>query len=449
MKITVLNGSPKGTLSVSYHHMLFLEKHFKEATFEYAHIGKRIKTYEGLILDQLVEQMIDSDLIIWLYPVYTFTVPYQMMTFINRLMKHPNKHMLEGKKVTQFSTSKHFYDITAYNYVKEVSISLNMNHLSGMTADMNEMITEKGRYKMIAFFDQLKDSVENHLDFRTTPFPKVSLKDFDYGALPEPDKEPGKILVVYNGQDYSTNVKNMISAFENLCKYEVHRLDISNVKIQGGCLGCLKCAFVGTCVYRDEFEEIYQNKIMDADVLIYASDIENHYIHQDFKLIDDRAFYNGHRVNVQSKASGYLLNGSLLHEPNLKQIIEARAEVGHMVYLSPVTTYEDDVLIQIKRLCHEVEYFIENRPYPKNSFLEVGGMKVFRDLVYEMRSMMIDDHVYYKKNKLYDYPKPRRILNFFMTLGVKWIRHPKRFKKISPKLNEYMLARYKKIIEEK
>lgn len=449
MKIIVLNGSPKGSASVSYHHMLFLEKHFKNVQFEYVQVAKRIKTFEREVLDQLVNQMIDSDLIVWLYPVYTFTVPYQMMSFINRLMKHSKAHLLKGKKVTQFSTSKHFYDITAYNYVKEICMTLEMNHLSGMTADMNEMLTEKGRYKMVAFFDQLSDSVDNHLDFAMKPLSKVSLEDFDYHAFPEPDKSPSKILVVYNGEDYSTNVKNMINAFENLSKYQVHRFDISNTNIRGGCMGCLKCVFIGTCVYRDEFEDIYQNKIMDADVLIYASDIENHYIHEDFKLIDDRAFYNGHRVNVSSKAIGYLLNGSLNHEPNLKQILEAKAEVGHMVYLTPVTTYEENVLVQIKRLCHEVEYFIEKKPYPKNSFLEVGGMKVFRDLVYEMRSMMIDDHVYYKKHKLYDYPKPRRFMHFFMTLGVKWIRHPKRFKKIAPKLNDYMLTRYKKIIEEK
>ena len=449
MKIIVLNGSPKGNQSVTHQHILFLEKHFKNASFQYVHIGKRIKTIKDDILDQLVDDIVESDLILWIYPVYTFCVPYQLMTFINRLTKHKRISELKHKHTTQFSTSKHFFDVTASDYLKELCQSLEMNYLSGMMADMDEMLSENGRYRMISFLDQIVDQVEKHLLY---PFPrehKISLYDFDYKTVPEPEKKSASIIVIYNGEVYSETLRQMILAFENLCEYEVHRLDTSNMHIQGGCLGCLSCTFTGHCVYKDGFEEMYREKIMKADILVYASDVENHYMNEDFKMMDDRAFFNGHRVNVESKAIGYLLNGALSYERNLRTILEARASVGHMVYLEPVTTEQDDILNQIKRLSYDITYFMEKRPYSKNSFYESGGMKIFRDLVFEMQALMHEDHIYYKKNNLYDYPKRKYIKNFFMTQMFKWMSHPKRFKKMGSQINKNMLQRYEQVLEDK
>ncbi|MCH4887628.1 hypothetical protein EZV73_08590 [Acidaminobacter sp. JC074] len=449
MKIIVLNGSPKGNQSVTHQHILFLEKHFKNAEFKHVHIGKRLKTMKDEVLDQVLEDMISSDLIVWTYPVYTFCVPYQLMAFINRLSKHKDVCLLKGKHTTQFSTSKHFYDVTASDYIREICHMFEMNYLSGMMADMEEMLTEKGRYHMISFFDQVTDQVEKHLLYPLPREHRISLYDFDYKPVPEPEPKSGNILIVYNGQAYSETIRQMILAFENLCEYEVHRLDTSNIHIQGPCMGCLDCTFTGHCIYRDGFEKIYREKIMKADVLVYASDIENHYMNEDFKLMDDRAFFNGHRVNLESKAVTYLLNGGLTYERNLKTLIEARASVGHMVYIEPVTTEYEDILGQIKRLVYDVSYFMEKRPYAKASFYESGGMKIFRDLVYEMRALMHEDHAYYKKNNLYDYPKPDYIKNFFLMQSFKWMSSPKRFHKMKDQMNKKMLERYKEILEEK
>ncbi|MBI9015166.1 MAG: NAD(P)H-dependent oxidoreductase [Clostridiales bacterium] len=448
MKILVLNGSPKGDMGVSYHHVLFLEKHYKSITFEYIHIGKMIKTYHDELLGELIETMSAYDCVMWAYPVYTFSVPYQLMLFMNRLQSHPKKQLLKDVYTVQLSTSKHFFDITAYNYMKTQLKDLEMIHIEGLMADMDEMLKEPGRHKMIGFMDQVLFTIQQHFTYPNTKQIVQELYHFKYSQVPEPDKLPSKILVVYNGKSYSETLKHMISAFENLCSYEVHRLDISNINIQGGCLGCLKCTFIGHCIYRDEFEEMYQKKILDADVLVYASDIKNHYLHEDFKLIDDRAFYNGHRVNTDNKATCYLLTGHYNHEHNLRHIIEARAHVGHMALFEPVTNESDDIIKQIKRLCEEVEYFMEKKPMPKTSFYGIGGMKVFRDLIFNMRSLMIDDHDYYKTNGLYDFPKKHYFKHFFIRLGIQLISSPKRFKKYAPKMNKAMLARYKKVVDD-
>ena len=55
-----------------------------------------------------------------------------------------------------------------------------------------------------------------------------------------------------------------------------------------------------------------------------------------------------------------------------------------------------------------------------DSFLGVGGHKIFRDEIYgHIRGVWQADHRYYKKNKLYNFPPKQsglRIMNFFILL---------------------------------
>ena len=46
MKFLVINGSPKGSYSVTLHTTLFLQKKFKEHEFDTLHIGQQIKYFE-------------------------------------------------------------------------------------------------------------------------------------------------------------------------------------------------------------------------------------------------------------------------------------------------------------------------------------------------------------------------------------------------------------------
>ena len=44
---------------------------------------------------------------------------------------------------------------------------------------------------------------------------------------------------------------------------------------------------------------------------------------------------------------------------------------------------------------------------PRN-FYGVGGMKVFRDLIWLMQGMMKTDHKFYKAHGQYDFPSPKQ-----------------------------------------
>jgi len=187
--------------------------------------------------------------------------------------------------------------------------------------------------------------------------------------------------------------------------------------------------------------------VADADVIIYASDIKHHWFHSDFKLFSDRTFYNGHRIKMTGKAVGYLLAGPLRSENNLRTIIEASSDVSELYLLDVVTNEDENILEKIQHMVYQTEYFMKHRPSPRQSFYGVGGMKVFRDVVYKYRGMMYLDHTYYKKNGFYDYPKKTRIKQFFIHLGMLYMSKPKHFEKYSVKLNETMIKNYQDQIE--
>lgn len=442
----MLNGSPKGKKSITYHHALFLEKHFKACTFEYEHIGLLYKKLnQDTYVEEIVSKIREADAVIFAYPVYTFSVPYQLMLFVEKLYDYKDSF---DTYAIQLSTSKHFYDVTAYDYMARCLEDIGFKHINGHMADMNDLLEDHGRKQLVSFFTKAEFEMKN----KVTPAKKyIPIKDMtvDYIHHPRGNKEklPSKILVIYNGADYSDNLMQMINAFENIVSYEIHRLDLSNIKNKGGCIGCLKCAFSGHCIYKDDFEVIHRDKFQNSDIIIYASDIKNHWLHSDFKYLHDRAFYNGHRVDMGDKAIGYLIAGNLKQEHNLKMVLEARASVGHMHLLDIVTNEDEYILDHIERLSNQVDFFIRKRPLSGDSFYGIGGMKIFRDLVYSMRSVMLKDHQYYKKNKLYDFPKNRYVLNFFMTLGMKILTRPKFFNRYSVRMDQYIIQKYEQVID--
>ena len=111
MNILVLNGSPKGSNSITLQTVLYLQKRWPAHTFEVLHVGARIKALEK-DFSAALEAIARADVLLFSYPVYTFIAPCQLHRFIE-LLKASGAEV-SGKFTTQLSTSKHFYDITAH-----------------------------------------------------------------------------------------------------------------------------------------------------------------------------------------------------------------------------------------------------------------------------------------------------------------------------------------------
>ena len=152
MKILVLNASPKGENSTTVHTVLYLQALHPEHAFTIVPVGQRIKSYEKDFAP-LRTELEQAELILFSYPVYTFIAPYQLHRLIE-LIKADGVD-LSGKFASQITTSKHFYDVTAHRYVEENCFDLGMKVVRGLSADMDDLLTDQGQRDARDFFDQL------------------------------------------------------------------------------------------------------------------------------------------------------------------------------------------------------------------------------------------------------------------------------------------------------
>ena len=326
MNILVLNASPKGKQSTTVHTALYLEALHPEHTFTFVPVGQRMKSYEK-DFTPLRKELEKAELILFSYPVYTFIAPYQL----HRLMEliKADGVDLSGKFASQITTSKHFYDVTAHRYVEENCCDLGMKVVRGLSADMEDLLTEQGQRDARDFFEQLMFSCEHGL-FVTPPVRAPHHETEVYSqTLPSVPKSGEKdVVIVTNCAPGDENLRNMIADFRAALPFESRVVNLRDFPFDGGCLGCFGCAVTGKCVYKDGFDEFLRTRIQNADAFVYAFTISDHYTHSSFKCYDDRQFCNGHRTVTHGTPIAYLISGDYRYESNLRMIVEARSEVG-------------------------------------------------------------------------------------------------------------------------
>ena len=253
------------------------------------------------------------------------------------------------------------------------------------------------------------------------------------------------IVIVTDLSAKNDRLTAMISRFRNLLPCESRLIDLAEFPFAGGCLGCFKCATDGTCVYKDGFDSFLREQIQQTDAIIYAFSIKDHSMGALFKQYDDRQFCNGHRTVTMGKPVGYLIDGHLSAEPNLSTLIEARAEVGGN-HLAGIATNETDAEHNIDRLAGELIYSIVRHYEQPRNFYGVGGLKIFRDLIYLMQGLMREDHRFYKQNGFYDdFPQKHRGRILAMYAIGKMMTSRNLSKKLSGKVTEGMLLPYQKV----
>jgi multimeric flavodoxin WrbA len=210
----------------------------------------------------------------------------------------------------------------------------------------------------------------------------------------------------------------------------------------GGCIGCFNCAASGKCIYKDGFDSFLRDNIQTGNAIIVAFSIKDHSMGARFKMYVDRQFCNGHRTVTEGMPFAYIVNGDYESEHNLKTIVDARAEVGGN-YLAGVGYDKETIIATSKKLA----YAMENKLVMPRNFYGVGGMKIFRDLIWVMRGIMKADHIYYKKHGVYDFPQKQRSRMILMCLLGSMMRNPKIKAKMGNKFNEGMIAPYKKVLD--
>ena len=444
MKILVINGSPKGENSITLQTIKYLSLRHPGHEVKTLHAGQKIKALQKDFAPAL-ELLSWADLLLFSYPVYTFIAPCQLHRFIELMKQHGAK--VSGKYATQIMTSKHFYDTTAHRYVQDNCQDMGLRCLRGLSADMDDLLQEKGRREADAFFDRIVFEMERGYAEPDVNLRAQAARKPVTPLSPGSEAKTGDVVLVADMEESDVQLKSMIDRFTAAAKQNVRVVNLREYPFKGGCLGCFNCASDGKCVYKDGFDEFLRGTIQSAQAILYAFTIRDHSMGARFKLYDDRQFCNGHRTVTMGMPMGYLISGNLNQEENLRTIIEGRAQVGGNP-LCGIATDEHDPDAEIDRLAATLDYMLRTQYVQPQTFLGVGGMKIFRDLIYMMQGMMRADHKFFKAHGQYDFPQKKKGTILAMYLVGFLNSNPKLKAKMGSKMTEGMLMPYKKVFKD-
>ena len=443
MNILIVNGSPAGDDSITLQTVRYLRKFHPAHDWALLNVGRRIRAIERDFAPAR-SALQRAELILFCYPVYTFLVPAQLHRFLELIKE--NKVPLEGKWATQLSTSKHFYDTTAHEFIRENCADLGLRYIRGLSADMEDLLHEKGRREALAFFRHVLWSIAENICEPVCPqAPELPL----HAATPRGEQEarrPGRIAVVTDLAPENDRLAGMIARFTAAAGRECAVVNLRDFPFAGGCLGCFHCASDGTCIYKDGFDRFLRENIQGADATVYAFSIRDHSMGYRFKLYDDRQFCNGHRTVTMGRPVGYIVDGALSAEPNLCQLMEARAQVGGN-HLARIAGNEGDADREIDALARELDYAVDNDFQQPANFYGVGGMKIFRDLIFTMQGMMREDHRFYRRHGFYDFPQKRAGTIVGMYLVGAMMHNKKLSKKLGANMTKGMLMPYQAVLD--
>jgi len=455
MKIAVLNGSPKGELSITLQYVRFIQKKYPQHEFRIIHTAQKIKTLERheLAFKEIRGEVKAADGILWSFPLYVFLVPSQYKRFVELIRERNAEGDFRGKYTAALSTSIHFFDHTAHNYMNAVCDDLGMKFAGFHSAEMQELLTETGREKLLLFAAHFLDTIEGGKPVSRTYAPLMT-SEFVYepgGVVKRIDPGARKVVVLTDLEDRHTNLGRMIERFCQSLTNGVEVINLHDIDIKGGCLGCCECALDNICVYKDGFAAFYRDKIRQADILIFAGSVRDRYLSAKWKEFFDRAFFNGHVPSLAGKQMGFIISGPLRQLPNLRQILQAYTEIQQSNLVDFVTAEEEnspviDSLLQAMA-GRAVRFAGEGFVAPP-TFLSVGGVKIFRDEIYgKLRFVFQADYKFYRRHKLFDFPQKDKKAKEMNRQMLALMKNPEMREAIRKVMRTEMVRQYKEIVE--
>ena len=445
MYILVLNGSPKGEYSITLHTVLYLQALYPQDNFEILHVGQKIRSFEK-DFSEAKESIKKADVLLFSYPVYTFIAPYQLHRFIELMKEHQVN--VAGKVATQITTSKHFYDVTAHRYIQDNVQEMGMNFIRGLSADMEDLPTKKGQEEARKYWEHFQWCVEQGI-FEPCYLKNTTAvhKSVDVPTDTFEKSNAHDVVIVADLKPEDKQLADMIARFQAKLSIKSRIVNIREYPFKGGCIGCFNCATDGICIYKDGFDSFLRDDIQKASAIIYAFSIQDHSLGSRFKMYNDRQFCNGHRTVTMGMPIGYLVSGNYSEEQNLQMILEGRVQVGGNL-LAGIATDEFNPNETIDQLATSLEYALEHKNNQPQNFYGVGGMKIFRDLIYQMQGMMKADYKFFKAHGQFDFPQKKKGTIIGMYLVGALLSNKKLKAKLGNNMNEGMVAPYRKVLDD-
>ncbi len=389
MKILVINGSPKGEDSITYQTARYLHMKFPDDQYNVLHVAANIDQFEKDILPVLIA-MEESDLILFCYPVYSMLVPSQMMHFME-IVKSA-KTQLNGKYMTQITTSEHFFDMTAHRYVEENCNDLGMKVLPGLSQRSGDLLTKKGQLDVIKFWNYVRHCVaqDEYSEEKSIPEKKyVSGNELYMPSIARAAKDGQyKILIITDCAKENQQLRNMIIDFRRALRYESTVENLHYKHFNAGCNGCLKCAVNSKCIYKDGFELLIQNKLAMADAVVFAFEIKDHSTGYIMQMYEDRQFCSPLHDIVKEKPIAYIIGGDFADEHNLRTVLEARSEIMHN-FIAGFATDEGNTRHSLQKTADKLSYALYHRMSLPENFYGSVGVKMHREILSTLQNTIL------------------------------------------------------------
>lgn len=449
MRITVLNGSPKGSVSVTMQYVKYLENRHTEHSFSYLNPAQRIGSIERTPekLREIADEVRASDLVLWAFPLYYMLCCSQYKRFIE-LVFQGEAEAFRGIPAAALSTSIKFYDHTAHNYIREICDDLGMPFCGGYSAESSDLFKKDEREKLEQFFRMITGRVEGR-SFMSPSCGRIETASPEYtpGPVPTPVDVQGDWLVLADLQNSGENLKKMVNRFIGATGNRVELIDISSLDFKP-CTGCCRCAMDNRCMFGDdEFVKLHRGRMMTADVVVLAGEISDRYLSSTWKKFFDRSFYKGHVPSISGKQLGFIISGQMNGNHNLREILTSWAEVQDSS-LVDIVTDEHDVDKALDDLVLGLENGRRSGYIPPRTFRQVGGFRLFRDYIWgELRPIFQADHRYYRKHGLYDFPQRSIRIRLMNLILPPILRIPPVKKKMLQMMPGAMIQRFGRVVE--
>lgn len=431
MKFIVLNGSPKGDISVTMQYVHYIEKHYKEHEFNIINISEKINKIERneKFFKEIIDEVASSDGVIWAFPLYYCLVASQYKRFIELIYERKASAAFKGKYAAILATSIHFSDHTAINYMNAVCDDLDMKFVDYFSPHMHDLTKEHERKNLLHFAENYFNAVKNkRITFKNYNPIEYSPVQYKTENSYEKINTLGKKIVIVTDSLENKNLASMIEQFRSNFSETIELIKLQDIDIKGGCLGCLRCGYDYHCAYegKDGYKDFYNSKLKTADIIIFAGEIKDRYLSATWKKFFDRSFFNTHTPTLSGKQFGFIIAGALRQLPNLKEIMDIYTQWQNSNAAGFVTDEDEsskEIDEQLYSLAKRLIRFSELNYSRPITYLGLGGIKIFRDEIWgPIRFPFVADHKAYKKRGIYDFPQKNlksRLMNFVMMMIVK------------------------------
>ncbi len=454
MKITILNGSPKGARSVTMQYVNYLEKVYPEHRFEYVNAAQKCRLFEKneAAFNKVMDTIASADAVLWAFPLYFLVVQSQYKRFIELIFERGRQDVFRNKYTAALSTSIHFADHIAHNYIRGICDDLGMRHVDFFPASMHDLMEESKRNALTAFFSRLLHYAENGIPVRPSSAP-LSPRDLTYrpSGGPLPVDTAKKVVVVADIEDAGSSLAGMVNRF----RANFRESDLVNLRElrMGNCTGCLKCGLDNQCAYEgsaDEYIAMYREKVLTADIVVFANTVHDRCMSSYWHRYLERSFMRTHQPVLTGKQIVYLVSGPFSQDHNMREFLQMYAETmqGNVVrYVTDEAGDSPELDRVIDAAARDAVFLSEADARRPLTFLGVGGMKIFRDDIYGgLRFVFQADDRYFRRHGLYDFPQKKHFFNLMITLLMGLSRLPFLRERIRRSMTRQMLTPYKKVL---